>query len=85
MLVRVDRQLLSLEPANAHPPLLTMGQIARRYGCTQRNVRTLFLRGLLPEPARVGAYRVVPVEQLDQVEAALRKAGYIAETCVRAK
>ncbi len=61
------------------PPVLTMGQIARRYGCTQRNVRTLFLRGLLPEPARVGAYRVVPVEQLDQVEAALRKAGYIRE------
>ncbi len=61
------------------PPVLTMGQIARRYGCTQRQVRTLFTRGLLPEPARVGAYRVVPVEQLDLVEAAMRKAGYIKD------
>jgi DNA-binding transcriptional MerR regulator len=56
---------------------LTMGQVAARYGVQQHHVRRIFQRGLLPEPLRVGAYRVVPVEDLPKVEAALRRAGYI--------
>jgi hypothetical protein len=56
---------------------LTMGQVAARYGVQQHHVRRIFQRGFLPEPQRVGAYRVVPVEDLPQVEEALRRAGYL--------
>lgn len=65
--------------------VLTMGQIAKRYGCTQDQVRKIFTRGILPEPARVGAYRVVPVDQLGQVEAALRQAGYLKGELIASK
>jgi DNA-binding transcriptional MerR regulator len=58
-------------------PPLPLGSVAKRFGVTQRQVRRLFERGLLPEPGRVGAYRVVPVDDLPQVEEALRRAGYI--------
>lgn len=61
------------------PTVLTMGQIGKRFGCSQSQVRKVFTRGFLPEPARAGSYRVVPVEQLGQVEAALRRAGYIKD------
>ena len=56
---------------------LTMGQVAARYGVQQHHVRRIFQRGFLPEPQRVGAYRVVAVEDLPKVEDALRRAGYI--------
>lgn len=59
---------------------LTVGDVARRYGCGEHHVRRLFTRGILPEPPRFGPFRRIPVEQLGRVEAALRKAGYIAET-----
>jgi DNA-binding transcriptional MerR regulator len=58
---------------------LTIGQIAKRFGCPPWAVRRLFERGLLPEPPRVGAYRVVAPEKLPQVETALREAGYLPE------
>jgi DNA-binding transcriptional MerR regulator len=58
--------------------VLTMGAIARRYGVTQWQVRRLFERRLLPEPARVGAYRVVDESDLPAVERALREAGYLS-------
>jgi hypothetical protein len=61
-------------------PVMTLGEIAKRYGCTQGQVRKVFTRGFLPEPPRAGPYRVVPRGQLGQVEAALRKAGYLKET-----
>ena len=58
-------------------PYLTIGPAARRLGCLPWQLRRLFERGLLPEPPRVGAYRVIAEEDLPRVEEALRRAGYI--------
>lgn len=67
------------------PRGLTTGDVARHFGCGVHHVRRIFSRGLLPEPARVGAYRVVPLDQLDQVEAALRNVGYLKGELVATK
>jgi hypothetical protein len=62
-----------------HPSVHTIGAVARRYGVEPWQVRRLFERGLLPEAHRVGAYRVIAVDDLPQVEAALKAAGYLPE------
>lgn len=59
--------------------LLTMGDIARHYGLDTWQVRRLFERKMLPPALRCGLYRVVPVTELPNVEAALRGAGYLHE------
>jgi DNA-binding transcriptional MerR regulator len=59
------------------PSVLTIGAVARRYGCPPWQIRRLFERGLLPPAPRVGAYRVIAVADLPQVEQALRAAGYL--------
>jgi hypothetical protein len=56
---------------------LTIGQIARHFGCLPWQVRRVFERGLLPEPQRIGAYRVVEAADLPKIEQALRQAGYL--------
>lgn len=61
------------------PIPLTIGQIARHFRCLPWQVRRVFERGLLPEPQRVGAYRVVGAEDLPLIEKALRQAGYLKE------
>jgi hypothetical protein len=53
--------------------------VARHYGVEPWQVRRLFERGLLPEAHRVGAYRVIAVDDLPQVEAVLKAAGYLPE------
>jgi DNA-binding transcriptional MerR regulator len=58
-------------------PPLTIGAVAQRVGCRPWQIRRLFERGLLPEPPRVGAYRVVPVADLPKIIDALREAGYL--------
>ena len=58
-------------------PCLTLGPASRLLGCHTWQLRRLFERGLLPEPPRVGAYRVIAVEDLPKVEEALRRAGYL--------
>jgi hypothetical protein len=58
---------------------LTLGDVARRFGCDLWQVRSLYTRGILPEPARVGIYRTVKEDDVPAIEAALRKAGYIPE------
>lgn len=58
-------------------PPLTIGDIAERYGVSAWKVRRIFERGLLPEPGRVGAYRVISADDLPKIEAALRQAGYL--------
>lgn len=60
-------------------PPLPLGSVAKRLGVTQKQVRRLFERGILPEPPRVGAYRVVDEADLPIVEAALRRAGYLRD------
>jgi hypothetical protein len=53
--------------------------VGRLYGCPTWKVRRLFERGLLPPAPRIGAYRLVAVEDLPRVEQALRAAGYLKE------
>jgi DNA-binding transcriptional MerR regulator len=62
----------------SHPPL-TLGAVARHFGCRPWQVRRLFESGKLPEPRRVGAYRVFTPDELPRIEAALRQAGYLPE------
>jgi hypothetical protein len=63
---------------------LTTGQIARHFGCLPWQVRRVFERGLLPEPQRIGAYRVVEAADLPKIEQALRTAGYLGKEVVNA-
>lgn len=57
----------------------TTGDIARRRGCSQSQVVEVFKRGILPEPERVGPYRIISPEDEPKVVAALRQLGYIAD------
>ena len=55
----------------------TLGDLARENKIPIWKVRRLFERGLLPEPPRIGRYRVVPTEDIPKVVKALRDAGYL--------
>jgi hypothetical protein len=57
---------------------LTVGAVARRLGVAAWQVRRVFERGFLPPANRVGPYRVIDPADLAEVEAALRRAGYLA-------
>jgi DNA-binding transcriptional MerR regulator len=59
------------------PPGYSTGALARFFGVAVWQVRRLVERGLLPEPPRVGMYRVFLPEQLPIVREALIKAGYL--------
>jgi len=59
--------------------LLTLGQIATRFGCQLWQVRRLYERGLLPEPERIGRTRIVRREDLPRIEKLLRESGYVAK------
>jgi len=59
------------------PPFMTIGAVARCYDCPPWKLRRLFERGLLPPAPRMGAYRVIAVSDLPQVEKALCAAGYL--------
>ncbi len=56
---------------------LTTGDVAHRLGCPEWKVARLYERGLLPEPARFGRFRVIDEADLPIIEAALRDAGYL--------
>jgi hypothetical protein len=71
------RQFTHGEASMNDSPYLTVGAIAARLGCRPWQVRRLFERGLLPQPPRVGAYRVIPAADLPKVKAALCRAGYL--------
>ena len=55
----------------------TLGDIGRRYGLPIWKVRRVFERGFLPEPARVGAYRVLTEDDIPDLERALVQLGYL--------
>jgi hypothetical protein len=57
--------------------VMTIGDLCRHFDRPYWMMRKLFTRGFLAETLRVGPYRVVPVTDLPQVEAALRAAGYL--------
>lgn len=56
---------------------LTVGDISRKLGVQDWQIRAVIRRGLLAAPPRVGQYRVFTPEQLPAVESALRAAGYL--------
>jgi hypothetical protein len=56
---------------------LTIGQVARHFGVAAWKVRRLFESRILPEPVRLGAYRVFFPDDLPKIEAALLEVGYL--------
>ena len=64
--------------------VFTTNTAAKRCGVAEWQVRRLFERGLLPEPPRAGAYRLIPADDLPKIETALRAAGYLREVEVAA-
>jgi hypothetical protein len=58
---------------------MTVGEAAARLGVAPWRVVRLYLRGLLPEPERVGRVRVVTEAHLPAIRAALVRAGYLDE------
>jgi hypothetical protein len=56
---------------------LTIGDVAKNLGCETWQVRRVITTGRLPEPARLGCYRIFYPDDLPRVEAALRAAGYL--------
>ena len=59
---------------------LTLGQAGKRLGLDPWQLNSLYVRGLLPAPARFGRYRVVRVGELETVRRAAVAAGYLSET-----
>lgn len=60
----------------------TLAEHFRAAGHTEARewmIRRLFERGLLPEPARLGRYRVIPESDVADVERAMRAAGYLRD------
>jgi len=56
---------------------LTIGQAAVRLSVQEWAVRRLFQRKLLPEPARLGTYRLLLESDLPRIKRALKAAGYL--------
>jgi hypothetical protein len=66
-------------------PPLTVGGVAKHFGLPAWQVRRLFETNRLPEPMRVGRYRIVTAADLPAIRAALVDAGYLArEAAARA-
>jgi hypothetical protein len=61
-------------------PYLTVGAVAKHFGCCPWQVRRLFERRILPPATRMGAYRVVPSRDLPAIRRALQEAGYLPRT-----
>ena len=59
------------------PVPITIGRAATLLGVKPWQVRRVFERGALPEPARVGAYRVVTEGDLPIIKSALQRLGYL--------
>jgi len=56
---------------------LQLGDVAARLGCREWQLRRLFERGLVPEPARAGRGRVFTEADLPALRSALVNAGYL--------
>jgi hypothetical protein len=56
---------------------LTLGEVGARFGVPRWMIRRLIERGFLPNPERIGNWRVIPERDLPKVKAALLKAGYL--------
>jgi hypothetical protein len=63
--------------ATATVGLLSTGQAAREIGVQHWQLVRLYVRKLVPEPARFGRYRAVRPADLDKLREAAKKAGYL--------
>ncbi len=64
---------------------LTTGEVAELLGVDVWRIRRLYESGTLPEPARAGAYRLIPKTDLPRIIDALRGRGWLpAETSTEA-
>ncbi len=57
--------------------LLTLGQCASRLECQLWQIQRIVDRGMVPEPPRVGKYRVFAESDLPALRSALAKAGFL--------
>jgi hypothetical protein len=55
----------------------TTGDICRQFGLMPWQILQAIKRGYLPEPQRIGQYRIWTDDELDDVRQALADAGYI--------
>lgn len=55
----------------ANDRILTIGQVAKEIGVPTGRVRRLFQTGRLPEPERLGAYRIFRPSDLSSIRHAL--------------
>jgi hypothetical protein len=60
---------------------LTLGQAAKQIGCKRWQLQRAFDRELLPDPQRIGLFRVVAAEELPQIKLALQQCGYLRAVC----
>jgi hypothetical protein len=60
-------------------PTLTTGDLSKRFNKPVWQILQLIKRGFLPEPQRVGIYRVWFETDLPTIRTALVKAGYLAD------
>lgn len=61
------------------PSQYTVGDLAKHFELPAWKVRRIFERRILPEPERVGAYRVIQACDLPAIEDALRRVGYLSD------
>ena len=64
-------------PQTAKDEFLTPGEAARRLGVETWQVQRVYERGLLPEPRRLGRYRVIAAAELPALAEACKKGGYL--------
>ena len=57
--------------------LLSIGQVAARLGVKAHNLRRVFTRGFLPEPPRIGTYRLFNEADLPLIKEGLQRAGFL--------
>ena len=56
---------------------LTTGEVAELLGVDVWRVRRLYESGMLPEPPRAGAYRLIPKADLPRIIDAMRQRGWL--------
>lgn len=59
------------------PEIMTLGQVADRFGVKDWQLRYLFKTKKLPPAKRFGKYRVFVEADLPAIEVALREAGFM--------
>jgi DNA-binding transcriptional MerR regulator len=56
---------------------IAIGEVAEHFGVKTWMVRRVFERGIVPEPRRVGPFRVFQERDFPAIEKALRECGYL--------